>query len=79
MSFIGQTIIYPLDVMRRRMQTNVKEDIHLPQLFMKIIQTEGVRGLFKGISLSWLKLPIMMGVSMATYDFSYYMLNKRNS
>ena len=78
-SFLGQTIIYPLDVLRRRMQTNVKDDIRLPELVVQILRREGIRGLYKGISLSWFKLPIVMGASMATFDLSYYMLNKHDS
>ena len=77
-SFVGQTIIYPMDVLRRRMQTNVKDDIRLPQLIVQILHREGIHGLYKGISLSWFKLPFVMGASMATFDLSYYMLNKHD-
>ena len=79
MSFLGQTIIYPLDLLRRRMQTNVTDDLRLNQLVIAILRQEGIRGLYKGISLSWFKLPIVMGASMATFDLSYYTLNKQDS
>lgn len=46
------------------------------QLAKYICQTEGARGLYKGITLSWLKLPVVLGVSMVTYDVAYYTLNK---
>ena len=73
---MGQTAIYPLDVIRRRMQTNAKEDMNMGELLVHIAQKEGVRGLYKGITLSWLKLPVVMLTSLVTFDFSYYMLNK---
>lgn len=75
-AFVCQTAVYPLDVVRRRMQTNVKEDMKMTELLVHISKKEGARGLFKGITLSWFKLPIVMATSLTTFDFFYYVLNK---
>lgn len=61
------------------MQTNVQaSDLTLIKCFKYIIKKEGIRGIFKGISLSWFKLPIILGTSMTTFDSVYYFLNKYN-
>lgn len=78
-SLVGQTIVYPLDIVRRRLQTNVKQDHRFIELFVILFKEQGLRGLFKGISLSWIKLPIVLTSSMGTFDASYYLLNKHFS
>ncbi|KAH9402050.1 PREDICTED: mitochondrial coenzyme A transporter SLC25A42-like [Rhagoletis zephyria] len=78
-SLLGQTLIYPFDVLRRRMQANVKEDLKMRQLAVAIAEQEGLRGFFKGVSLSWFKLPVVMGSSMVCFDLVYQLLNKYGS
>lgn len=75
-SLLGQTVIYPFDVLRRRMQANVKDDIKMRQLVLYIAENEGIRGFFKGVSLSWFKLPFVMCSSMVTFDYVYHLLNQ---
>ncbi|CAF1071398.1 unnamed protein product, partial [Didymodactylos carnosus] len=71
---IGQTASYPFDVVRRRLQTAAvirPDDQHLTamQTALKIIREEGItRGLYKGVSMNWLKGPISVGVSFMTFD-----------
>jgi hypothetical protein len=110
------TVTYPLDIVRRRMQTSGLvhgghgSAIHDPvemrlgapgiagggrpayplnpdnntldqprkplkytsvrQTFMHVWGREGVRGgLFKGVTMNWIKGPIAVGISFTTFDF----------
>eukprot|EP00516_Mucochytrium_quahogii_P009807 CAMPEP_0203774232 /NCGR_PEP_ID=MMETSP0099_2-20121227/5171_1 /ASSEMBLY_ACC=CAM_ASM_000209 /TAXON_ID=96639 /ORGANISM=" , Strain NY0313808BC1" /LENGTH=424 /DNA_ID=CAMNT_0050672295 /DNA_START=413 /DNA_END=1687 /DNA_ORIENTATION=+ len=85
--FVAQTLTYPLDIVRRRMQT---DGIHthdprsgappqrtyhtIRQTFLHVLTNEGWKGgLFKGVSMNWIKGPIAHGISFTTFD-----LLKRN-
>lgn len=71
----SSTVVYPLDVVRRRLQTAGFVDNHhhhgpkgmLPML-RHVHQTEGFRGLFKGMSLNFIKGPIAVGISFSVFD-----------
>lgn len=77
---IGQSASYPLDVVRRRMQTaGVTGWSHTTILgtMRAIVTQEGlVRGLYKGLSMNWLKGPIAVGVSFTTFDITHNLLLK---
>lgn len=70
----GQSFSYPLDIVRRRMQIDGIDGKGYK--YKKLIGTlkyiflsEGlVKGLFKGLSINWIKGPIAVGVSFATFD-----------
>uniref|UniRef100_A0ABM5ELK2 Mitochondrial coenzyme A transporter SLC25A42 isoform X2 n=1 Tax=Pogona vitticeps TaxID=103695 RepID=A0ABM5ELK2_9SAUR len=77
---VGQSASYPLDVVRRRMQTagvmgfTYGSIIHTMQ---DIIRTEGlVRGLYKGLSMNWVKGPIAVGISFMTFDLMTILFRK---
>ncbi|XP_029286345.1 mitochondrial coenzyme A transporter SLC25A42-like [Cottoperca gobio] len=77
---IGQSASYPLDVVRRRMQTAGVTGSSYGTILgtmREIIKNEGViRGLYKGLSMNWLKGPIAVGISLSTFDMTHNLLLK---
>ncbi|XP_070490466.1 mitochondrial coenzyme A transporter SLC25A42 [Chironomus tepperi] len=69
----GQTSSYPLDIVRRKMQTsgviNCEQYTTIRQTLRKVYIEEGiVGGFFKGVSMNWVKGPMATGISFASYD-----------
>uniref|UniRef100_A0A3Q1EEU1 Mitochondrial coenzyme A transporter SLC25A42 n=1 Tax=Acanthochromis polyacanthus TaxID=80966 RepID=A0A3Q1EEU1_9TELE len=77
---IGQSASYPLDVVRRRMQTaGVTGSCYSTILgtMRAIVTQEGViRGLYKGLSMNWVKGPVAVGISFTTFDITHSLLLK---
>ncbi|XP_069562276.1 mitochondrial coenzyme A transporter SLC25A42 [Brachyistius frenatus] len=77
---IGQSSSYPLDVVRRRMQTaGVTGHTYSTILgtMKEIVSEEGIiRGLYKGLSMNWVKGPIAVGISFTTFDLTQILLRK---
>jgi len=72
----GQTASYPLDIVRRRMQTKPGYNT-IRGTLKKIVLEEGfINGLYKGLSLNWVKGPIAVGVSFTTFDLVYKFLRE---
>lgn len=80
---IGQSASYPLDVVRRRMQTagvTGHQRGSILNTLRSIVREEGaVRGLYKGLSMNWLKGPIAVGISFTTFDLMQILLRQLQS
>nr|XP_058917088.1 mitochondrial coenzyme A transporter SLC25A42 isoform X3 [Kogia breviceps] len=80
---IGQSASYPLDVVRRRMQTagvTGHQRTSIARTMRTIMREEGVvRGLYKGLSMNWLKGPIAVGISFTTFDLMQILLRHLQS
>jgi solute carrier family 25 protein 42 len=79
----GQTTTYPLDILRRRIQTanfiNPNEShLNAIQLFEKILHQEGfIKGLYKGLSMNWIKgqsvkITIKQGKYLTLHLYFFY-------
>ncbi|GJJ69091.1 solute carrier family 25 (mitochondrial phosphate transporter), member 23/24/25/41 [Entomortierella parvispora] len=69
----AQTITYPLDVLRRRMQVTGMASVSYKYSstwdgVKKIIKQEGVRGLYKGMVPNYLKVAPAISISFVVYE-----------
>jgi len=67
---LGQTVTYPIDTVRKRLQASKQSATKLPSTYAvttEVLATEGVRGLFKGYSVNIVKAPLALGTSFAVY------------
>lgn len=77
---LGQSTSYPLDIVRRRMQTAPLTGHVYSSIWgtLKVVYlAEGlIGGLYKGLSMNWVKGPIAVGISFMTFDISQQTLRK---
>lgn len=71
---VGQTSSYPLDIVRRRMQTagckgNGEKYSTVLGTITTVLREEGIGAFYKGLTLNFVKGPVAVGISFATYDF----------
>ena len=65
---LAQIVAYPIDTVRRRIQAPGGGSLPGPgRLALSILSSEGIRGLYRGVSLVLSRIPAM-GVSFAVYQ-----------
>jgi solute carrier family 25 protein 42 len=65
---LGQSASYPLDVIRRRMQTSPMR-LGMTETIMRIvIDPAPFKSMYRGLSLNWIKGPISVGISFTIFD-----------
>lgn len=66
----GQVVSYPIEVLRRRIQTSPQLGNEGYRSLLITLKNEGlIHGWFKGLSMNLIKGPISCGVCFMTYDF----------
>eukprot|EP00042_Codosiga_hollandica_P038381 m.311917 g.311917 ORF g.311917 m.311917 type:complete len:242 (+) comp55377_c0_seq6:498-1223(+) len=69
---VAQSMTYPLDIMRRRMQTDGVLSAKTHRGFVDTARfvwtTEGLRGFYKGVTMNWIKGPVAVSISFTVYD-----------
>ncbi|RUS12490.1 mitochondrial carrier domain-containing protein, partial [Endogone sp. FLAS-F59071] len=79
---IAQTITYPLDVLRRRMQVTGMASMNYKykgtwDAATTMIKKEGVRGLYRGMIPNYLKVAPAISVSFVTYEWCKDLLHAK--
>lgn len=81
-SSLGQLCSYPLALIRTRLQAQVisnsnkqQPDIRHPDhtmsgIFRRIIETEGIAGLYRGITPNFIKVLPAVSISYVTYEYT---------
>lgn len=67
-ALVGQSLTYPLDVVRRRKQVGAMASMTILQCFKHIYKTEGMYGFFRSLTMNWVKGPIATAVSFVVND-----------
>ena len=66
---LAQSLTYPLDIIRRRNQVGTLQGVGTGRALRTIYATEGLKnGLFRGLSMNWMKGPVASAVSFTVND-----------
>ncbi|KAH3675023.1 hypothetical protein WICMUC_002855 [Wickerhamomyces mucosus] len=67
--FTAKTIVFPLDLIRKRLQINTGRNMNFISAGFKVIRHEGPKGLYKGFLASVIKSAPTTAISLWTYEF----------
>lgn len=79
-STLGQMCSYPLALIRTRLQATTLHPsadgtaVNMTGLFRRIVQTEGVTGLYRGITPNFIKVMPAVSISYVVYEYSSRLL-----
>lgn len=77
-STLGQVCSYPLALVRTRLQAQVitagNPCMSMVGTFRRIIETEGIRGLYRGITPNFIKVLPAVSISYVVYEYSSHAL-----
>lgn len=84
---VGKTCVFPLDLIRKRLQVqgptrqqyvhrNIPVYVGIAGAAATIFKTEGVRGLYKGLTVSLVKAAPLSAVTMWSFEKSLQVLKK---
>lgn len=68
--FTAKAVVFPLDLIRKRLQVNVLRNKNFIIFGWHITKREGLRGLYKGFFASVLKTAPTTGISMWSYEYA---------
>lgn len=88
-SVLAKTGVFPLDLVRKRLQVqgptrtryvhrNIPEYTGVIQSMAAIVRTQGVRGLYRGLTVSLIKAAPASAVTMWTYERALKALQEHN-
>lgn len=81
---MGQTASYPLDIVRRRMQTAVirghpEYTEGILKTMRLVYRSEGLfHGLYKGVTMNWVKGPIASGIGFTVFHQIHSLIKRYN-
>ncbi|EQL01417.1 Mitochondrial thiamine pyrophosphate carrier 1 [Ophiocordyceps sinensis CO18] len=89
-SVIAKTAVFPLDLVRKRLQvqgptrsryiySNIPEYTTAMRALSTIFQREGLRGLYRGLPVSLVKAAPASAVTLWTYEQSLKLMASRNT
>lgn len=74
---VSQFFIYPLLIVRTRLQSNIGQSDTMTEIFRRLWQHHGWRGLYKGFSLHMLRLAPASGISFLTFEYISQLLGAK--
>lgn len=77
--YIGQSLTYPIDMVRRRMQVHPHDYPTIRASVTRIVTLEGWRALYRGLAMNWIKGPIAHAISFTVNDYIRGQLSRRKS
>ena len=80
---ISSLVVFPLDVVRRRMQVigsahssaTIRKNVGASTLMTEIMRQEGLKGLYRGIIPELLKVTPMVSITFCAYEMTLALLN----
>jgi len=87
---VGQTVVYPIETVRRRIQVMKRQALHAREgelvvatnatrVFFRVWKEEGTRGLYKGLSINFVKGPLALATSFTVFHWTKNAISDRGT